>query len=229
MHDDEPEVVGAPEATRDTPTEDAPSEEGHAPEAIDYEKRYNDLRPEFDRTTQELAQLREFRESLADPSRQADVLRDFGIELADDEPGEEDADDVFRDPRVDQLIAEREQERAAAQQQQAYEGFVVDTMEQVDALERELGEEFSDDEVDLLLDLREAAARRGQDVAIKDVYQNRLNQVFETRRQKYVQSKRAPQASKVGQAAADDGNRLDVDDRPERVRRMTERLRMSGE
>lgn len=219
----------APADEQDKPdTDSAPEDSGTSADVDNWKQSYEELRSKFNERDQEVAQLRSFRESLADPARQAEILKDYGIHLADDEPDEDLEDDVFRDPRVDQLLQEREQEREQQQQQQAYEGFVADTVEQTEALEEQLGEEFTDEEFDLLLDLRETAARRGENVPVKDIYEKRLSSVYETRRQKYVTSKKnAPQVSKVGRSATDDSNRLDVDDRAERVRRMTERFQMA--
>lgn len=94
----------APEETQDTPPEAAPEQGTPAKEpeepTVDYEQRYNDLRPEFDRATQEREQHRQ--EALAwqilagtdeYDHDQIQAAADYlGVELADEEEETEDED-----------------------------------------------------------------------------------------------------------------------------------------
>ena len=69
-------------ALPDTPAPSAP--EG-TPDP--YEKRYNDLRPQYDRTAQEAADLRRWKESLeTDPTAQQEFLKSLGYEVEEEEP-----------------------------------------------------------------------------------------------------------------------------------------------
>jgi hypothetical protein len=70
----------------DTVDTSAP-EEGHAPagETTDYEKRYNDLRSEFDRRNQTLSEYEQTFQGLSDPETRAEILAQFGLEVEDDE------------------------------------------------------------------------------------------------------------------------------------------------
>ena len=125
------EATQAPEGTQDTPTEvSAPPEdtrEATAPETtdtaeetaqeIDYAKRYNDLRPEYDRTTAELKEAKQAQQVIAalqsdDPQERAWAADILGLELEDegDTPDEE-GEDQFRDPRVDQILEEKQREQ----------------------------------------------------------------------------------------------------------------------
>lgn len=95
---------GAPEIGQGAP-ESTGAPEGQAPE-FDYRKGYDELRPEYTRTTQELAQAREdldqfedLFDALHDPERQAEALAYLGFEPANAGDPATDADlDEFVDP-----------------------------------------------------------------------------------------------------------------------------------
>jgi hypothetical protein len=111
----------APAAEQDT-SHDAPVETGDANEApeasqedTNWEQRYSDLRSEFDRRNPGYQLI----EALQDPRTRDDAFarlaEELGYELEGDEEEYEDEDDEedeeeFRDPRVDHLLSEREQE-----------------------------------------------------------------------------------------------------------------------
>jgi hypothetical protein len=86
----------APDVTQETPQTTEPE--------IDYKKRYEDLRPEFDRTSQELAEWKRIKE---DDEARAEWLKSLGYEISADEELDEDeiVDDEPQapkpDPRVD--------------------------------------------------------------------------------------------------------------------------------
>lgn len=114
----------APESAPDTPELAASgAPETPAPEqTIDYEKRYNDLRPQWDRSNQVLSTLGindAWVEAFNDPDTQEEALdwlvRRHGYDVADavaDELGTDEPDDTrdLRDPRVDEILARQESE-----------------------------------------------------------------------------------------------------------------------
>jgi hypothetical protein len=93
-------------------------------EAVDWQKRYSDLQPEYTRTTQrvkELEPLADWKPVLDDLNNPNDPLarqralnflqEQFGGDLDEEETGDEGMDE-FRDPRVDGLLAQNQQREA---------------------------------------------------------------------------------------------------------------------
>jgi hypothetical protein len=93
-------------------------------EAVDWQKRYSDLQPEYTRTTQrvkELEPLADWKPVLDDLNNPNDPLarqralnflqEQFGGDLDDEETGDEGMEE-FRDPRVDGLLAQNQQREA---------------------------------------------------------------------------------------------------------------------
>lgn len=132
------------EETPDAATE-AASDEQQA--VVDWEKRYNDLRPEFDRTTQEAAQYRRLIEGLnhEDPDTRQAAAEALGIEFVDtdDTPEEEDDsdDDLYADPvarrrleAIEQRFAEQEQARQEAAEQARVDAAMAQVNEQMTGL-----------------------------------------------------------------------------------------------
>lgn len=106
-----PQSEETPETTDEAASQETPAES--PAESVDYQKRYDDLRPEFDRTTQRLKEFEEFYGQLADPETQAQALKALGLELQQDEED----DDEYRDP--DDELRQQVQELTAHQQQEA--------------------------------------------------------------------------------------------------------------
>lgn len=184
-----------PEETQDT-SAGAP-DEGHAHDetqsVIDWQKRYEDLRPQFDRTAQEKAQYEALVDSLTDPDTQAEALAAFGIEIDDDDEEE----DLLADPtdhlssRIEQLEA-RLAQRAEAEQQFAYQEAVTDHVAtEIASLEQKTGEQFSAEEIQFL---HARAATNPDHNGLPDVQSawQALDGVWQARQRKYIESKRAP-------------------------------------
>ena len=161
----------APEV-EDTPTPDAPAAEpegtrepeapdASTPDDTDYEKRYNDLRPEYDRTNQFVGALqgRYGAEAQAEALRQIGdedtLLGVLGYEPGDDDADEDDFEDEFRDPRVDQLL-ELEQQREQEAHLDQLESH-IDT--QIDELAKSAKVTLTDNEKNLIF----FAVGEGQD------------------------------------------------------------------
>jgi predicted nuclease with TOPRIM domain len=119
----------APAPAQDTPDPLAPDT---GTPSIDYEQRYNDLRPKFDQTAQEAAQLRQWRQQLeSDPSAQREFLQSLGYEVEEPAPGLADPNEDLR-----QKLAELEswKESLTAEQAQA---------QQLKVLEQSVDEQFT--------------------------------------------------------------------------------------
>jgi hypothetical protein len=101
VQEDTPAVPEAP-ASPDTPTPESP-------EVIDYKQRYEDLRPEFDRRNELLADI----EGRNGPDRQARALQEHArIELEDEEAQAEEDDEFELPPDPSEEIAQIRQELA---------------------------------------------------------------------------------------------------------------------
>jgi hypothetical protein len=114
---------------------------------------YTRQRQEDTQVVREAQQAEQILDGLLDPQRRDGVAKALGLELTQRE--EEELDDEFelRDPRVDQLKAEWDQERqvTAAEKRVAAENAFV--TEEVEKLQGKLDREFSDEELDVLLAL----------------------------------------------------------------------------
>lgn len=123
---DEPVVAPAeqdtPEVEAASAVQETPAQEQQAPQT-DWEKRYNDLRPEFDRSNQMLAAAR----GDHGPEAQAEALRQFGIELEQDEPDY--VEDEFADPMEEVRRLREEITQKEAAQQEAAEAAEFDKLE----------------------------------------------------------------------------------------------------
>lgn len=174
-------LAAAEQAAAEAPSADpTPGESGTPAEQpdTDWEKRYKDLQSEYTRTTQEAAELRRaqeaqqadesYVEALSDPETQEAALASLTEQLGDEQAKEwleahgfeieeaEEDDLEFRDPRVDQILSEREQERAA-QQQHAVEQAALQVEQQMEKDLQQLAKAKGLDELpegiqDLILD-----------------------------------------------------------------------------
>lgn len=195
---DEPTLDPALEEDVDTQPADpsAPPEGTRAQEPeVDWQKRYTDLQSTYTKTSQEAAELREWRQqheaeqayvdALNDPdTQQAAVqaltqqlgdaearqwLEAHGFELEDDEL--DDTGEQFRDPRVDDLLAERAQQQVDRQVQEVEDRW----NKRLDELAAEKGVDLNvevgeGEERESLRDLiLDAAATRTRDGGVKDV------------------------------------------------------------
>jgi hypothetical protein len=84
-------------APQDTPPAPPAPEGTPGPQDVDYRKRYDDLRPQFDRTAQEAAALRtEMERVTGDPDYQRQLMAQWGYEVEDLDPREPDASEELR-------------------------------------------------------------------------------------------------------------------------------------
>ena len=113
-------------ATPDTPNPSAPTGTPDTPQ-VNYEQRYNDLRPQFDRTAQEAAELRSWKERLtSDQDAQREFLQSLGYEV-------EEPDQGYQDPTATELAQLRKElsevsqwkDNLTAEQQQAQQLQII--------------------------------------------------------------------------------------------------------
>lgn len=207
---------------------------------FDYQRGYEQLRPEYTRATQELASTREalteyeqLFSALSDPETAAEALAALGLELAGEGP-QGTGDDDFVDPleqevgslksEVAELRSARERERQAAEEAETIELRDDYIGQYMDYLERETGTTFSEREEEVLGNLAIAMADEQGLPDVQGAYDRIYGQegVVEQRRQAWIDSKR-------GAFAAPLGTQIPADRKPqtraERVQYMDERMR----
>jgi hypothetical protein len=220
--------VGAPEEIQDThpSAESAPEavEAGtRAEDAIDWAKRYNDLRPEFDRAKQRLAELESFVESLSDPETQAEALAAFGLEV-EPEDGEAYDDDELAALRreLEELKGLTQSQLEAQQAAEAEEAFIDSLDRDLGGLQQEIGRELDDEEIDFIAGQAYAQALRGETPDVKSIWQT-LEGIYAKRQRQWVESKKAPRVL-GGQSASKQPDLLNRKERLEYAARRLEDL-----
>lgn len=203
------EPSGAPDGPPAEPTE------GSTP-ASDYEQRYNDLRPQYDRTHQRLSEYERFIEALSDPEQQAAALRAFGIELEDDEQYDFDEEPDWEDrfERIESVLqdqATQAQEAEAAQYEEQWLDLELDRLDPK--------EEWPESYVDKVVRLSYSFADE-EGIPDLEAAHASLQQEFEAQRKNWVASKRAPQAPSGASAS----HQPDLDDRDQRREYMARRM-----
>lgn len=206
----------APVST-DTPPEQQP--DTNAEEAT-YKQRYENLQPEYTRASQEAAQSRELIEALRsdDPQLRTQALEAIGLEF--DEPEPEPLDDVEElRQKLSDLDAWR-QEQTQVQQTNAQREAEIGYMdEQFDALEKQSGQEFTDDDIELVGRL---AQQMRDDKGRPDVSgaHARLQAYLDVATPRRVATKKAAQV----QAGAQGAKELDFSDKRARRQAMADRM-----
>lgn len=190
----------------DTPTqvvEEAPTEDTPAAPVIDWEKRYNDLRPTFDQTAQERRQLEEEVERLR-AAQQAQPTPD-----EDDDLYEDLADPVARreiarlEAQQAALLQELKQrhEQETLQQRQQQEYAHIDA--ELDSIESEFGDELSDEEARMLGNYALANRDEHGRPDVRLAYET-FTKVFEGRKAKWIDKKKsAPATPATGPGAVE--------------------------
>lgn len=211
----EPEAPKAPEQG----TPEGTPEVNWAEEGPRYQQRYDDLRPQWDRTN-----------ALLDRARQGDqeAAAELGFEFVD--PDEDDGlyggDDEYVDPdeelrqKVEAMEAYLSQGAEAQQQlaDQEQEFSYID--DQLASVEKETGKQLSDEEAEVVgtLALQMRDERGAPDV--KGAYERIYQTVLEKERGRWVDSKkRAPQVRAGSQAEG----QPNLDDPDPAVRRQNRR------
>lgn len=186
---DEP-IQGAQEATPEEST--APQEGTQEP---DWQKRYEDMRSEFDRRgtrLQEADTAMQVYQALQDPESAPEVLKALGYDLKEQEPEEEYADpyDELRAEfdELKQSLTQREQQEYQSQLEEA-EYEYIDT--QLDSIEKEIGRKLDDDEAEVIgtlaLQLRDDQRRPD----VKSAYERIYSTILSKERERWVDSKKS--------------------------------------
>jgi hypothetical protein len=190
----------APE-TQDTPAQEdteAPVEDTPTAPTVDYEQRYNSLRPEFDRTRQQLAEqearIQQYEERIAQLDQQP----------ADDgyyEDGEEFADPVARQQiaHLEAQLRERA-EQDTLREQQAAEAAHIDA--ELDAIESETNDQLTDEESAWIGNYALANRDEHGRPDVRLAYQTYTG-LLEGRKSKWVESKRSAPAPASGPGAVE--------------------------
>ena len=212
------ELAASVEDTQTTPdegdspeVEETPADESQDSTAETYEKRYNDLRAQYDRIHPRYSQYEQFIGNLRNPETQAEALRALGFDLEDDaEP-----DDDYTDPedRYEQRFAQIEQflqQEAEAKAQADYEKL------ERQYLDEQVAEIAKSESVELTAEEREAveglADRMRDEDGIPDVKgaYELLSRAAEARQKRYVKSKKAPKVE-LGAAGTEKLDMADED------------------
>lgn len=196
------EATTAPEnETQNSPTEDAApdltdgapapeSAEDSTPAGPDYEKRYNDMRSEFDRTRSVLSAA----QGHQGPEAQAEALRQLGVEVEMAEQ-EQENDDEWTDPddrieKLEQWKNQREEAEQEAHFQKLEESYIKSTLGE---LETKDNMKLSDREERIVVN--NALANRLDDGRpdLQGAFDD-LKGIKSAARDEYLVSKKAPRA-----------------------------------
>lgn len=180
-------------------------------------QREKEMQSAFTRKTQELAAERkaiedakaeiELARALRDPETQAQALARLGFDLEDGEDEEPlDPEDELRQ-KVSALEAERQQEREAREAAAREQEVLADLGNQLDALERAEGYEFTDEEAEALVSIAVANAN-GEGPSIEGAFKLLTNSY--TARDKRRAERKRPRVPGGGPAAK---REIDLSDR----------------
>jgi hypothetical protein len=190
----------------DTPQEPSAPQEDTAAEdhkVVDYRSRYENLLPEFTRKSQRLAELEAQLEQPGEPQYEDDG------EYAEEDIYELDQQAIARLARqeVEAALSKRERQQADKEAEIAFVNSEIDT------LERELDEQFSDAEWDYLGRRSEQLRDESGRPDVRRAYED-FNSMLDDRKQKWVSGKRSSKpASGPGAAEV-----VDLDDSEARAK-----------
>lgn len=203
------------QAAPDNGTPAAEPTDGSQPAPEDnWQKRYTDLQPEYTRASQEAAQYRNVIELARQGDREA--IEALGLPYDFDFDGEDDEEEEpqFHDPRVDDLIAEREQR----QQEHELDNLERDVERNIDTLAKAAGIELDDDEIDLIF----GALTQGEDGQpdVEGAFK-KVTGIGEKAIKQYTQRKRRVPSAPSGGSPS---HQPDLDDPEQRRNWIAERL-----
>lgn len=193
---------------------------------------YKQMQGAFTKKTQELAVQRKEAESaqalirdlgndetrpqalqwIAENYGEQAVLEALGY-ATDEEPSEDNADE-FRDPRVDELLAQQEQERTQREEAEWLSKVEKSVDQQFESVKSPLGSDLSEIEKQWITSYAIAGLEPGADGAPQVAEAGKvLQSLYDHWQQGYVESKRAPHVSSVGQSAVKTPNLDSAEDR----------------
>lgn len=216
-----PDEADSPEESTPAPEQSAAPDGTPAPESTDstaqdttdWQDRYVNQQAALTQAQQEAAQYRQ----IVELARQgnAEAIEWLGLDLAEDEDLDDDEEQEFRDPRVDQLL-QAEAERQQEAELDSIESYVET---EIDKLAKAAGlDDLSDDEVDLIFGALTPGDNGNPDVAgaFKKVTGLRDSAI-----KSYVAGKRRAPLAPSGSSAS---HQPDLDDPEQRREWLAERL-----
>jgi hypothetical protein len=222
MSDLSPEVgadVAGPESGTGTAEQDHEA-------AVDWQKRYADLQPEYTRATQELAELRRQQElyDLLVSTDDADTRRQIAEQLGyvlDEEPDEPELDPEDPFAHYDERLGRIEQSLTQRQQEEQDATYAAEVRRKVDARLDQLGLDKDDQDWVLAFAINALPVTAEGLPDIEQAHQAFIARETERQRRWAAGKKTAPHLSPHGQAATEVPN---LDNRQERQDWMVRRL-----
>jgi hypothetical protein len=191
--------------------------------SVDYEQRYNDLRPEFDRRSQQLSQLEQFQQAVSGqlgPEAQAEALKAYGVELEDDVADDDEYEYDDPDSRLERIEAQIEAQQAAAEAAEAAEAEAEFLAEGIEALEGNEGRQFTDQEMVILASVARANPTPEGLPDLVLAHQH-LTELQNGLKSQWIESKKAQRSPGSGIAA---DRAVDLDNDEDRVNFIADRL-----
>jgi hypothetical protein len=222
MSDLSPEVgadVAGPESGTGTAEQDHEA-------AVDWQKRYADLQPEYTRATQELAELRRQQDlyDLLVSTDDADTRRQIAEQLGyvlDEEPDEPELDPEDPFAHYDERLGRIEQSLTQRQQEEQDATYAAEVRRKVDARLDQLGLDKDDQDWVLAFAINALPVTAEGLPDIEQAHQAFIARETERQRRWAAGKKTAPHLSPHGQAATEVPN---LDNRQERQDWMVRRL-----
>jgi hypothetical protein len=222
MSDLSPEVgadVAGPESGTGTAEQDHEA-------AVDWQKRYADLQPEYTRATQELAELRRQQElyDLLVSTDDADTRRQIAEQLGyvlDEEPDEPELDPEDPFAHYDERLGRIEQSLTQRQQEEQDATYAAEVRRKVDARLDQLGLDKDDQDWVLAFAINALPVTAEGLPDIEQAHQAFIARETERQRRWAAGKKTSPHLSPHGQAATEVPN---LDNRQERQDWMVRRL-----
>lgn len=226
-----PEDTGTVNDAQEAPTEGDPQVEAPAAESTDsqtqqtddgtdYRQRYENLRPQYDRT---MAQVQQYEQVFQDPATLARAIKATG--LSENELlaalGYETEGTPEEDLSADPLEGDVQQIKEwVSQQQQAAEAAQLEELEaqffdqEITALEKAENRQFSEEELHAIVALAEQMPDEQGLPQVGEAFK-RIQAIADSANKRYVESKKAP-AIAIGQPGSeaidlsDENKRIDV-------------------
>lgn len=215
--------TGTPDESLSGPDGTPAEGETHG-ENIDYEQRYNDLRPEFDRKSQEAAEYRQFQEALSGqsgPEAQQQALLALDIELEGDEDEDDsEYDDDDPDTRLERIEETLEQQKAEAEQHELVNQENEYLQEGIEVLEEEADREFSDQEIGILASVARANRTDSGYPDLALAY-DQLTALSDQQQKAWIASKKTSRGPGTGTAAQE---AVDLSDPDSRIQYAAQRI-----
>lgn len=207
----------APAVAQDTPEPEAPDapDTTESPEAPsqDYEKRYNDLVPEYTRSQQLIAAL----DGRHGPELQEQALEMIGLGLADedtdqgidDSEEEYDEDEPMTRAEFQEYLDDQVAAESATENNQM---FLADLNDVIEGIESQEGRTLSDQETQILYREAQAQVAETGTFDLEDSW-NSLGEFTKSDRDRYLKSKREAALAPLGTSGEEKVNLRDEDAR----------------